>query len=235
MVVVPNLREAHGVRDTQRLVDLLSGLHAPVGSLTPKPLLRRVLNNIQSSGGNQPSKHMMIKRKIVYRGLSKRLKGLGEPNILRNNLGSSLDVLASLLHGIRKPPACRTARSRFLGNGKSEAWLECTSHHGTLAVSGASSNTDFGRVDPSSRCNLKGINDSTHTPGPSGHSRGRVSATVEGVELALASGGGALLSPHVVVVERNDCDPSRTRNAQTTIGDDSRIRSSTGRWISDCD
>lgn len=129
-----------------------------------------------------------------------------EPDILRDDLRSGLDILATSLLCIRESPASSTAGSRLLWKRESNTLFQSTGNDGTLSVTGATSNTDSLWIDIVPSRGLKSINDTANTPSPGSQGTGAMSRAVDVIELAPSPGALTLLLSNLVVVVNNGCD-----------------------------
>lgn len=221
VLVATNARVSHVVGDTESLVDLLANLHAAVGGHVAEPLHVDVLGDVETTGGNQTSKQVVVERE-GRNAVNVLFEGPGEPDVLSNDLRSSLDVLATCLLGIRETPASSATRAGLLRNGKSNAINESTSDDGTLAVTGATSDGNPLSVDVVTRGSFESINDTIDTPSPGSKSGSGVAAAIEIVELAATPAASVLLIGNFVVVE-GDGSNAVVGNAEGAIGNDGGV------------
>src|SRR5690606_21309658 len=108
VVVTANLGDTHVVCNAESLVDLASNSGASVRREVSEPLHVGVFRDVETSWGDQTSKHMVVEWEAVDL-VNVLLKLLGEPDILSDDLLSGLDVLSLRLLVVRKSPAGRTS------------------------------------------------------------------------------------------------------------------------------
>lgn len=221
-----DLRNTHVLGNTEGLVDFASDNWAVVGGDVSEPLHVGVLSDVETSWSDQTSEKMVINWKAIDVA-DVLFESFGEPDVLGDDLRSSLDVGSFRLLVVGETPASRSSGTRLLWDGQGNALDESTGNDSTLAVTRATSNTNSLGVDVMASGRLKSINDAVNSPSPGGQSGGRVTAAVECVELSGATRASVLLSGNIIIIEGDSSYTSRDRNGSSSVGNDSRNVGST--------
>lgn len=160
-------------------------------------------------------------------GHRRRRTGVGiearrEPDVLADNLARRLDVRPGPLLRVADAPARRAAGAGLLRQGERDAPDQGAGDEGALAVARTARHAEAGGVDARGGVDLlEGVNKAVDTPGPGGQGARRVRGAEEGIELALAAGGGRVLGGEGVIAEVDSGDVGGDGQRGAANGDNS--------------
>lgn len=218
MSVVAGACETHVIGDTSRLVNHAGRLHASRGGDGTKPV-NLVLDDEQTTRGDETGQLVVIGRERLGVG-GERVECRTEPDVLGDDLGSRLDVLSSSLLRVGDTPARGTTGATLLREAESNTRHEGRRCQGSLAVPGASSDTELLGVD--TRVDeLESVDDTIDTPCPGSQRTSAVSRPVQIEEFALSTAAPVRLLANRAVVEGDGGNIGRDWDTSSAIGDDS--------------
>ena len=219
--VIAVLREAHVLRHTESLPDFVRSDHAAIATPRTQPDIRRILDGQQRSGSHHARQHVMVKWQGVG-AVHKRVKALGEPDILGHDLGGGLHHVAHGLFGEGEPPTSVAALAGFLRDGQGDTGIVGAGHKGAFAVAGAACYGKAGCVDLGGWCHLESVDEAADSPRPRDQGSGTGIGAVQIEVLPNTAASGVILERNIVLVESQDCDTGRYRDAEATVGDNGR-------------